>query len=73
METFAIVALFVFGVGIFMSIFIRPSKQNKKDQPHKPTTEEFDKVMKMLMTHGVISVTEYVKIYNGGRPFTKKK
>lgn len=73
MTTFILVGLFVAGLMVFMSIFIKPSKQSQKEQPHKPTTEEFDRVMKMLMIHGIISNSEYAKMYGRGRAFTKKK
>lgn len=72
METFIITSLFILGITIFMSIFIKPSKQTKKEQPHKPTQEEFDKVMKMLMVHGIITNSEYAQMYGRGRAFTKK-
>ena len=72
MTTFIYVGLFVAGLIVLISIFVKPSEQSKKEQPHKPTDEEFDKVMKMLMIHGVISNSEYTKMYNSGRAFTKK-
>lgn len=73
MTTFIYVGLFFIGLMVFMSIFIKPSKESNKVETHKPTTEEFDRVMQMLLIHGIISNNEYTNMYGRGRAFTKKK
>lgn len=73
MEVFIFSVLIVVGIMLIMSMIIKPSGENNKAQPGKPTQEEFDKVMKMLMVHGIISNSEYTKMYGRGRAFTKKK
>ena len=73
MTTFIYVGLFVIGLMVFMSIFIKPSKESSNSETHKPTQEEFDRVMEMLLIHGIISNTDYTNMYGRGRAFTKKK